>query len=88
MEPQHVSALRRAIETAGGQAQLAKRMRDHFSSRGIDSSIKQQTVSYWLRNESLIDGYWWPAIEDATDGTVTRNDLRPDVFGERLASIG
>ncbi|HJY40276.1 MAG TPA: YdaS family helix-turn-helix protein [Steroidobacteraceae bacterium] len=61
-------------------------MRDYFASRGIDSSVRQQTVSYWLRNESLIDGFWWPAIEHATRGTVTRADLRPDVFSERLAA--
>jgi DNA-binding transcriptional regulator YdaS (Cro superfamily) len=85
MEQQHVSALRRAVEIAGSQGQLAKRMRAYFTSRGIDSAISQQTISYWLQSATLIDAMYWPAIEDATDGRVTRYDLRPDVFGERPA---
>lgn len=76
MEKNHVAALRRAIEAAGGtQAKLAKRMQEFGKT-----TASQQLISYWLTNESLIDAEWWAAIEFAANGVVTRQDLRPDVF--------
>lgn len=77
MEKPHVAALRRAIGIAGSQAALAARIRK-FLGR---STFSQQTVSYWVSNETLLDPEWWAAIEYATDRQVTRDDLRPDVCG-------
>ena len=75
MKPDHVVALKRAIESCGSQAALAERMR----ALGKET-VTQQTVSYWLTNEVFIDPEWWPAIEFATENQVTRSELRPDVF--------
>lgn len=74
---QHVTALRRAVAIAGGQAQLAEAIAAYLRR----PTVKQQTISYWLRSETRVDAEWWSAIEHATGGKVTREDLRPDVFG-------
>jgi DNA-binding transcriptional regulator YdaS (Cro superfamily) len=72
----HVEALRKAIELAGSQAKLASAIAV-FLNR---PTFKQQTVSYWVREGTLVGPEYWPAIEHATGGRVTRADLRPDVF--------
>ena len=82
MEKRHVAALKRAIEIAGGsQAALAAKMREVGHP-----SVTQQTISYWLANETLLETEWWPFIEKATDEIVTRRDLRPDVFPRNNAA--
>jgi DNA-binding transcriptional regulator YdaS (Cro superfamily) len=63
------SALARACEAVGGQAALGRKI-----------GRKQSTIWNWLKNGIPADQC--PAIEQATDGAVTRYDLRPDVFGE------
>lgn len=72
----HVAALQRAIKESGSQAKLAAAIAA-FLNR---PTFKQQTVSYWLREGTLIGPEYWPAIEHATGRRVTRADLRPDVF--------
>jgi DNA-binding transcriptional regulator YdaS (Cro superfamily) len=39
-----------------------------------------QAVTRWLR-EGRVPAKYAPLIEAATDGAVTRHDLRPDIFG-------
>lgn len=63
-----MQALERAIEIAGGQSALAEKI-----------GKKQAHVAMWLKRRKV------PAevcadIEGATDGAVTRQSLRPDVF--------
>lgn len=63
-----MQALERAIEIAGGQSALAEKI-----------GKKQAHVAMWLRRRKV------PAevcvdIEGATNGAVTRESLRPDVF--------
>lgn len=76
----HVEALERAVRIAGSQKKLAEAIAA-FIGR---PSFRQQTVSYWVRNGTLIGPEYWAAIEHATqgaaEGAVTRADLRPDVF--------
>jgi len=64
--------LKKAIEIAGGQKALAEKL-------GVP--IKQQHVWKWLHKTK--DGppakYVIP-IEQATNGQVTRYDLRPDIY--------
>lgn len=76
--PAHIVALTRAIEMVGSQRQLAAAIAE-FLNR---PTFKQQSVSYWLREGTLIAPEYWPAIEHATGGRVTRAQLRPDVFTE------
>jgi len=79
-EPAHVRALRDAVEHGGG-SQVAL-------SEGIAAFMKrpafgQSTISYWLSAQTLLEAKWWPAIEHCTKGRVTREQLRPDVFGKQ-----
>ena len=75
MDKAHVAALLRAVDLAGSQTALATLLRD-----AGHPTVSQQTVSYWITNEVLLDPEWWPLFERATSNAVTRNDLRPDVF--------
>lgn len=66
-----MSAFERAIKIAGGQSAL---------SRKIGRS--QSVISYWVtRRGGLVPAEVCADIEAAVDGAVTRQDLRPDVFG-------
>jgi DNA-binding transcriptional regulator YdaS (Cro superfamily) len=68
--PKSTDALSRAITEAGGQTALARKI-----------GKQQGHVGNWLARgkvpaEVCVD------IERATDGKVTRYELRPDVFGD------
>lgn len=66
-------ALSRAIELAGGQKPLADLV-----------GTTQSQIWYWLsRSKRGVPGEFASKIEDATNGEVTRHDLRPDIFGPR-----
>jgi DNA-binding transcriptional regulator YdaS (Cro superfamily) len=74
--PAHVTALTRAIAIAGNQAKLAARI-----SMCMTRRVRQQNVSYWLCHKTLISAEYWSAIEQATNGEISRQQLRPDIFG-------
>ncbi len=59
-------ALKRAIEAAGGVRRL-----------GALVGVTGQAVSQWGR----VPAGRVLAVEAATNGAVTRHDLRPDIFG-------
>lgn len=61
--------LQTAISILGSQEKLAESL-----------GVKQQHVSYWLNNR--VPAERCRDIERATDGAVTCQMLRPDVFGE------
>lgn len=65
-----MNAIERAIEIAGGPSALAAIL-----------ATSPSVVGNWrLRKKAPPDRCI--AIEEATDGKVTRYDLRPDVFGD------
>jgi DNA-binding transcriptional regulator YdaS (Cro superfamily) len=64
------SQIEKAVEIAGGQVQLAKACK-----------VSQPAVFKWLRG-GRITAENAIKVETATDGQVTRQDLRPDIFGE------
>jgi len=64
------NAIRRAVEVCGGQTELARRMKD---------GTRQGHVWYWLKT-GRPPAERCRAIELATEGQVTRQDLRPDLF--------
>jgi DNA-binding transcriptional regulator YdaS (Cro superfamily) len=64
-----MQALHRAIQIAGSQAELARRI-----------GKSQAHVAQWLRRRSVGPTCCIP-IEKAVGGAVTRYELRPDVFG-------
>ena len=61
--------IERAIGIAGSQAALARLL-----------SVHPMQITHW-KNRGL-PKRWAIPIEQATEGRVTRYELRPDVFGE------
>lgn len=68
-----MNAIKKAIEVVGSQKKLAAQL-----------GIKQPTVSQWLRGERPVPAPRCPAIEQATDGAVRCEELRPDVAWDVL----
>lgn len=59
-----------ACKAVGGQKALADRL-----------GVTQSMVWYWLeRAKRGVPAEYVQAIEEATDGVVTRQHLRPDIF--------
>lgn len=69
-----MSPIRKAVEILGGTTDLAKAV-------GVNPSF----VSQWLNGTRPVPATRCRAIEIATDGKVTREDLRPDVFADAAA---
>lgn len=61
-----MSAIRRAIEKAGSQDELARRI-----------NVSQGLISQWV-NGAKIETRHFPKIEQATGGEVTSTDLLAD----------
>lgn len=66
--------LQKAIKLAGSQAELARRI-----------GKKQAHIWNWLHRDKIVPAEAVLSIEAATEGQVSRYDLRPDIFGERAA---
>ncbi len=69
--PMSIDALHRAIDSAGSQRALAEKI-----------GKKQGQIGNWIHRDKKVPAEVCAAIEQATDGRVTRYELRPDVFGE------
>jgi DNA-binding transcriptional regulator YdaS (Cro superfamily) len=65
-------ALARAIKIIGGQAAAAKKL-----------GVSQPTIWYWLHQAREIPAARLAGIEKATEGKVTRKQLRPSLFKVR-----
>lgn len=65
-----LTALQRAVELCGTQAELSRRIQ-----------LDQRYLWNWLNRDLKASPEYCRAIEDATNGRVTRYQLRPDVFG-------
>lgn len=61
--------LMRAIEACGSQTALARAC-----------GVKQGHVWYWLNKAKQVPAEYAGLIEAATGGTVTKAELRPDIF--------
>jgi DNA-binding transcriptional regulator YdaS (Cro superfamily) len=64
-------ALSKAIELVGGQVALSKKL-----------GVTQQTISYWLTTSKKVPAEFAKPIEEATGGTVTRKQLRPEIYSD------
>lgn len=64
------TALEKAVEVVGSQAELARRI-----------GKKQAHIWNWLNRDKQLPAEVVLAIEGATEGRVTRHELRPDIFG-------
>ena len=63
------SHLKRAIEITGSQRKLAEAI-----------GCSQQHVSFLMHHAKTLSGEIAVKIERATDGQITRHELRPDLF--------
>ena len=59
----------KAVSIVGGQSAMA---------RAIGTS--QANVWYWINKAKAVPAEFVAKIEAATDGVVTKHDLRPDIF--------
>lgn len=66
--------IQRAIEFCGGQKALAERI-----------GLHQSFVSQLLHEVRPVPAKWCRKIEEATGGDVTKEQLRPDIFGQPTA---
>ena len=64
-----VKALTQAINHAGSRAALARLIKS-----------KPSTIQYWLAGKNRVPAEFCLPIETATDGAITREHLRPDIF--------
>lgn len=71
-----MNEIKRAVDAVGGQqSELARRI-----------SVSPQMVHQWITGARPVPAHRCLAIEKATNGTVTRYQLRPDVFGDGPAT--
>lgn len=61
--------LKKVISIVGSQALLAKAI-----------GVKQPAISHWLHRDKNIPAEYAIKIERATNGAVTRYELRPDIY--------
>ena len=61
--------LEKAVELVGSQAELARRI-----------GKKQAHIWNWLNRDGRIPADMVLAVERATDGKVSRHELRPDIY--------
>jgi len=66
-----MKTIKDATAIVGGQAKLAKMI-----------GVTPPTVYQWLKGARPVPATRCIAVEDATNGVVTRHDLRSDVFGQ------
>lgn len=64
-----LEALRRAKDIIGSEAALADVV-----------GVKQPSVNYILRSGKKVPAEWCLPVERATDGKVSRHELRPDLY--------
>jgi malate synthase len=89
---QSVAALRTALNHFI-DLELALTRRDSAASKGMSNlaravsaeagrEVSRQWIWNWLHRDKLVPAEMCIPIEKATGGTVTRYELRPDVYGE------
>lgn len=64
-----VQALHKAVEIVGGQSALARALK-----------VSQGNIWNWLHRNKRVPAGRVLAVEEATEGKVSRHDLRPDLY--------
>jgi DNA-binding transcriptional regulator YdaS (Cro superfamily) len=64
-----LDALKLAVKTLGGHSATAKAI-----------GISQQAVTRKMRHGGRVPAEWCLPLEEATNGKITRHDLRPDLY--------
>lgn len=69
-------AFSKAVEIAGSQTKVAIGI-----SKIVGKTVHQPAIHYWLyKSASGVPADYCPAIEQITNGAVTKSDLRPDLW--------
>jgi DNA-binding transcriptional regulator YdaS (Cro superfamily) len=68
-----MAALDRAIEAAGGQSKLARRLRERTNSK-----VRQGHIWAWRHRTGVVPAEYVLPLEDLTG--VSRHDVRPDLY--------
>lgn len=71
-----LEGLKKAIKLAGSQKNLAILCNLYAKN----TTVKQQDVSRWLNISKKVTANYVLLIEKATQGQVTRYELRPDLY--------
>lgn len=71
-EGMQTTALEKAVELLGSQAELARKI-----------GKKQAHIWNWLHRDRKVPADMAMRIEEATAGKVTRHELRPDLYPEQ-----
>ncbi len=69
------SALETAVDIAGTQKELARRITEHHGRE-----ITQPYISRWMNDTKRVPAEYVLAVEKAVQGQVTRHQLRPDLY--------
>lgn len=64
-----IEALKHAIVLLGSQGEVARAV-----------GVKQPSVSFIVTKGERVPAEWCIPLEKATEGAVTRHDLRPDLY--------
>lgn len=70
--PSPLKALQKAVDTAGGQTELAKIIDP------TQKKLKQQNIWTWLNRDQKTSARWVVKVSQATG--VPCHELRPDIF--------
>lgn len=82
-ETAQLKALKKAVLLLGGKRGTANAL-NRVKVEGFEfDQIKEHAVHHWIRNKGQCPSFDLIAIrlEFATDGDITRYQLRPDVYG-------
>lgn len=74
------TSLQKAVQISGGQVALARKLTEIMGR-----TIKQQHVWTWLNETRVLPAEYAIPIEKATDGQVSRYELRPDIYPDEAA---
>lgn len=75
------TALQNAIDLSGGQTALAVAI-----NRIIGSNLRQSNIQYWTKSKKGVPAEYCFAIEQATNGQVTREQLHPTFFAPSVSN--
>ena len=72
--------MRRAIERAGSQAALAKRLDEIGQRQSPALRCKPQNVWAWLNRDLRVPGEWARLVSEAVDFAVLPHEIRRDLY--------
>lgn len=80
-------ALERAVELAGGQAEVARKLTEVMGRQ--KKPVSQQQVWNWLfRNKGLLPAEFAIPLETVVQQQVKRSDFRPDLYPKEEGVVG